>query len=88
MHFQITRSSIAFLKKKVIFLCKAIDQLKELEWRHCGGERKIAQDILNPLTPGGNRTLRGGRSPFSEGVGVGVGGGEGPKGRGRSRAEG
>jgi hypothetical protein len=37
------------------------DQLKKLEWRHCGGEKKIAREILNPLTPGGNRTLRGGQ---------------------------
>jgi hypothetical protein len=43
MHFHITRCSLAFLKKKVIFLCKAMDQLKILEWRHCGGERKIAR---------------------------------------------
>ena len=55
------------------------DQLKKLEWRHCGGERKIAREILNPLTPGGNRTLRGGQVfLFRRGMG---------RGRGRSRAE-
>ena len=60
MHFPITQSSMAFLKIKVMLLSLALDQLKKLEWRHCGGERKIAREILNPLTPGGNRTLRGG----------------------------
>ena len=38
------------------------DQLKKLEWRHCGGERKIAREILNPLTQGGNRTSNGNTS--------------------------
>jgi hypothetical protein len=52
---------MAFLKIKVMLLSLALDQLKKLEWRHCGGERKIAQEILNPLTLGGNRTLRGGQ---------------------------
>ena len=61
MHFPITQSSMAFLKIKVMLLSLALDQLKKLEWRHCGGERKIAREILNPLTPGGNRTLRGGQ---------------------------
>ena len=44
-----------------MLLSLALDQLKKLEWRHCGGERKIAREILNPLTLGGNRTLRGGQ---------------------------
>ena len=61
MHFPITQSSMAFLKIKVMLLSLALDQLKKLEWRHCGGERKIAREILNPLTLGGNRTLRGGQ---------------------------
>ena len=52
------------------------DQLKKLEWRHCGGERKIAREILNPLTPGGNRTLRGGQGFLFR------------RGRGMNRAEG
>ena len=61
MHFPITQSSMAFLKIKVMLLSLALDQLKKLEWRHCGGERKIAREILNPLTLGGNRTLHGGQ---------------------------
>ncbi len=61
MHFPITQSSMAFLKIKVMLLSLALDQLKKLEWRHCGGERKIGREILNPLTLGGNRTLRGGQ---------------------------
>ncbi len=65
MHFHITRSSIAFLKKKVIFLCQAINQLNKIEWRHCGGEMNIAREILSPLTPGGNRTLPGGQGFLS-----------------------
>ncbi len=51
---------MAFLKIKVM-LSLALDQLKKLEWRHCDGERKIARQILNPLTLGGNRTLFGGQ---------------------------
>jgi hypothetical protein len=61
MHFPITQSSMAVLKIKVMLLSLALDQLKKLEWRHCGGERKIAREILNPLTLGGYRTLRGGQ---------------------------
>ena len=55
------------------------DQLKKLEWRHCGGERKIAREILNPLTRSNSslarewgasihrsqETARGARSSFS-----------------------
>ncbi len=61
MHFPVTQSSMAFLKIKVMLLSFALDQLKKLEWRHCGGERKIAREILNPLTLGGNRILHGGQ---------------------------
>ena len=50
-----------FEEKSNIFMLGYRDQLKKLEWRHCGGERKIAREILNPLTLGGNRTLRGGQ---------------------------
>jgi hypothetical protein len=49
-------------------------------------ERKIAREILNPLTLRGHCTE--GRFSFLEGVGVGVWGGVGPKGGRRSRAEG
>ena len=42
MHFHITRSSIAFFEEKSnIFMLGYRDQLKKLEWRHCGGERKF-----------------------------------------------
>ncbi len=39
------------------------DQLKKLEWRHCGGERKIAREVTGHCVEG--------RVSFSEGVGVG-----------------
>jgi hypothetical protein len=71
MHFPITQSSMAFLKIKVMLLSLALDQLKKLEWRHCGGERKIAREILNPLLWEVTGHCAEGRVSFSEEVGVG-----------------